>query len=149
MYQIQPIGSDTPGIAERMLSITQASSGNSTAHRNGLLLAQAEQNISQPTVGSAHNRLIGTVFSNSHSSENGCEWVASAHGLGTPAIKAPTMAINHSAMPTAAPIAMEISGASSNAQAALDNTVCTSDTGNDFQNSTLRSRRSSYRLPSA
>lgn len=126
-----------------MLSITQASSGNSTAHRNGLDVAQAEQNISQPTVGSDHNRLIGTVINSRPTRANGCECVAMAHGLGTPAINAPPMAINHRARPTTRPIAIAISGASNNAHAALDSTVCVSDTGKDFQNSTLRSRRSS------
>ena len=38
-------------------------------------------------------------------------------------------------------------GATSSALAALENTVSRSDSGSDFQNSTLRSLRSSYRLP--
>lgn len=38
------------------LIVTAASTGTSTAQRNGLLRAQAEQSISQPTVGSDHNR---------------------------------------------------------------------------------------------
>ena len=40
-----------------------------------------------------------------------------------------------------------MAGATSSALAALDNTVSRSETGSDFQNSTLRSLRSSYRLP--
>lgn len=38
-----------------MLMMTHASTGTSTAQRNGLLRDQAEQNISQPTAGNAQN----------------------------------------------------------------------------------------------
>ncbi len=38
-------------------------------------------------------------------------------------------------------------GATISALASLDSTVSRSDTGSDFQNSTLRSLRSSYRVP--
>ncbi|MNN68480.1 hypothetical protein D3C81_1841940 [compost metagenome] len=40
-----------------------------------------------------------------------------------------------------------MSGAISSALTALDRTVDVSDSGNDFQNRMLRSRRSSYRAP--
>ena len=46
-----------------MLTITQASTGTSTAHRNGLERAQAEQNISQPTVGRAQTMYTGSEAS--------------------------------------------------------------------------------------
>ncbi len=39
------------------------------------------------------------------------------------------------------------SGAMTSAPTSLDSTVCVSETGIDFQNSTLRSRRSSYSAP--
>ena len=43
----------------------------------------------------------------------------------------------------ATPAATARAGATSVALATLDSTVCVSDTGSDFQNSTLRSLRSS------
>src|SRR3546814_10479984 len=49
--------------------------------------------------------------------------------------------------PAMMPVTVAISGATTTALASLDNTVSRSDTGNDFQNSTLRSLRSSNRLP--
>ena len=47
---------DGDELLERQPFTTQASIGISTAHRNGLERAQAEQNISQPMVGSAQAR---------------------------------------------------------------------------------------------
>ncbi|MNV84520.1 hypothetical protein D3C71_1783990 [compost metagenome] len=143
MYQIQPSGSFTPGIAPRMLIMVQASSGSITAHRNGLVRTSAEQNISQPTVGKAQSRLTGSVLRIRPRMRNGCEWVAIAQGLVAPAPAAPNMATTQSTRPTARPMAIAISGANTSAHNALDSTVWVSETGNDFQNSTLRSRRSS------
>ena len=45
------------------------------------------------------------------------------------------------------PKASVMSGAASNAIASFDRTVSPSDTGSDFQNSTLRSLRSSNSVP--
>ena len=47
----------------------------------------------------------------------------------------------------AIPITIAMVGATTNALSTLASTVSRSDTGNDFQNSTLRSLRSSNKVP--
>ena len=136
-----------PGIAPSTLIITQPSTGTSTAHRNGLLRTKAEHIISQPTAGSIHSRPSGTVSSIRQATVNGWAWVNNAVGWGMPLAIIATAASSHRATPTSRPTTTDSSGASSSAHAALDSTVWVSDTGSDFQNRALRSRRSSYRLP--
>src|SRR5690606_1411237 len=153
-YQIAPSGSSSdgttrPAVKPRMLIITQPSTGTTTAHRNGLLRTRAEQNISQPTAGSIHSMSSGTVASMCPATANGCEWVNRALVPGRLRASMVTAATSHRITPTTRPMASDISGASSRAQAALDSTVWVSETGSDFQNRALRSRRSSYRLPRA
>jgi len=50
---------------------------------------------------------------------------------------------SHSTIPSTTPTAMPATGPSTTAQRALDSTTWASEIGSDFQNSTLRSRRSS------
>ena len=52
--QNQPVVSPISGMTLVVLMMTPANSGSITAHRNGLVRAQAEHNSSQPAVGSAH-----------------------------------------------------------------------------------------------
>ncbi len=53
--QNQPLLRPDSFIRSNQLTMTPANTGSITAHRNGLLLAQAEHSISQPAVGSAHS----------------------------------------------------------------------------------------------
>ncbi len=126
-----------------MLTITQASTGTSTAHRNGLLRAQAEQNINQPTAGSDHIMYTGSELITPPITRNGWEWVNIAPPAGRPLTVMVSAEISHIATPIRMPIPMASSGARTSAQASLDSTMWVSETGSDFQNSTLRSRRSS------
>ena len=132
-----------------MLMITQARIGSSTAHRKGLERAHAEQNISQPAVGSAHNTYTGSENSTLPITRSGWEWVNTAVLAEMPLTVKVSADTTHSTRPSAMPTPTATSGASSSAQTSLDSTVSRSEIGRDFQNSTLRSRRSSYRLPSA
>ena len=148
-YHSSPWGTPRPVTRPSTLTMVQARIGTSTAHRNGLLRTKAEQNISQPTVGSDHSSCSGRDASRRPVTAKGWAWVMMASGCGMPPAAMATIATSHSTRPTSRPIASASSGASSRAQAALESTVCASDTGMDFQNSALRSRRSSYRLPRA
>ncbi len=53
--QNQPVVRPNSGMILVVLTMTPANSGSITAHRNGLLLAQAEHSSSQPAVGRAHS----------------------------------------------------------------------------------------------
>ncbi len=80
---------------------------------------------------------------------SGCEWVNTALLWLMPLTDRVSAVTSHRQMPISRPMPIATIGASSSAQAALDSTVFRSDSGSDFQNSTLRSRRSSYSEPSA
>lgn len=80
---------------------------------------------------------------------SGCEWVNTAPPAGKPLIEMVSAEISHIATPIRMPTPTASNGASSSAHASLDSTMCVSEMGKDFQNSTLRSRRSSYSVPSA
>ena len=74
---------------------------------------------------------------------SGCEWVKIAPPAGNPLTVMVSAEISHIASPIRMPTPTASSGASSSAQASLDSTMWVSETGSDFQNRTLRSRRSS------
>src|SRR3546814_18531579 len=58
------------------------STGITNAHRNGLLLAQAEHSINQPTVGKAHTAYTGSDTNNAEATCNGLAGAqTSASGL--------------------------------------------------------------------
>ena len=79
----------------------------------------------------------------------GWEWVNTAVPAETPFTDKVSAEMTHSTRPITTPTPTATSGASNKAQAAFDSTICVSDTGSDFQNRMLRSRRSSYSEPSA
>ena len=106
-----------------MLTITQASTGTRTAHRNGLLRAQAEQNISQPMVGRAQAMYTGRQASTPPMIRSGCDWVNTACAAGTPLTVMVSAEITHSATPISRPTATASSGARTSAHATLDSTI--------------------------
>src|SRR5688500_2141967 len=124
-----------------------ANSGIITAHRNGLLRAQAEHSSSQPIAGSAQTAYTGRVatscaailsgWAGPHTSVTGLPPCTSTTPLMT--TRKPNIVIS--------PAMIASSGATTAALATFDSTVSRSDTGSDFQNSTLRSLRSSYSAP--
>ncbi len=61
-----------------------------------------------------------------------------------PLAAAPTRPITSRISEAATPVAIVIMGATTRAVTTFDSTVSWSDTGSDFQNRMLRSRRSSY-----
>src|SRR6185437_6977637 len=111
--------------------------GTTTAHRNGLLRAQAEHSINQPTVGSAHNRYNGIEPTRFIITCNGCDRVSKCH-TPTPCNESVSANSSSISIPVTVPTTTAMNGA---------NTVAASETGNDFQNRMLRSRRSSYNAP--
>src|SRR6185437_981480 len=120
--------------------------GTTTAHRNGLLRAQAEHSINQPTVGSAHNRYNGIEPTRFIITCNGCDSVSRCH---TPTPCSESVSANSISirMPVTVPTTTAMNGATTVAAMTLESTVAASETGSDFQNRMLRSRRSSYNAP--
>ena len=121
--------------------------GVPTAHRKTLERAQLDTISSQPTVGSAHSAYTGS----SATMRSGVRY-RSGDSSRAPNILVPCAI---SAMQPAARITSDITtampsvirGATTTAISTFDSTVVRSDTGSDFQNSRLRSRRSSCRAP--
>ena len=117
------------------------------AHRNGLLRAHEEQSISQPTVGSAHTAYTGIDAIITPALASGLPGPHSRVSGLPPWASTKPLTSNRKANMVAIHAATASAGATSTALATLDRTVSRSETGSDFQNSTLRSLRSSYRLP--
>src|SRR5436190_13463212 len=128
------------------LSSAPAITGTPTAHRNGLVRAQAETIISQPTVGSAQTMYTGSMPSSANGEVYSSGSASTPNRL-TPAVAATMHRIARPMMPVATAIAIVISGAARRAIATFDSTVSWSETGSDFQNSTLLSLRSSNSEP--
>ncbi|MNN39817.1 hypothetical protein D3C81_1538690 [compost metagenome] len=122
-----------------------SSSGTPTAHRKTFDLAQLDTISSQPTVGKAHRQYTGSK-PNTRSGPRYRPGVASSSANTWMPLAASTpLRIRIRASEVRLAAAATISGATSRAMAAFDSTVCASEMGSDFQNSTLRSRRSSCR----
>src|SRR5690606_37674569 len=145
--QNQPEGRSKRRIRSNQLTKMPANTGIMVAHRNGLPLAQAAHSRSQPTVGSDPSAYTGS---------SARVWPATASGLAGPNTIVtglpPWTSTNRliaSSSPniTSSAAATASTGATRVAVATLDNTVWVSDSGSDFQNSTLRSLRSSYSAP--
>src|SRR3970040_1709817 len=136
-----------PRIRSNQLTKMPANSGIMIAQRNGLLRAHTEQNLSQPIVGSAHSAYTGIQASMPPTSVSGLAG-PQIRVIGLPPCSITTMLImvmNPISVATAAITAS--TGATIATLATFDSTVWLSDSGNDFQNSTLRSLRSSYSVP--
>src|SRR5690606_4586289 len=136
LLQNQPVGRSNSCIRSNQLTKMPANSGIMIAHRNGLPLAQAEHSSSQPTVGSAHSAYTGSTARVCPAMASGLAG-PSAMVNGLPPWTSTNRLItsrNPSMVRSAAPIA--ISGATTVAVATFDSTVCASDSGSDFQNST-------------
>ena len=146
-FQNQPLSRSNRFMMSNQLMKMPENTGSMIAHRNGLLFDQAEHSSSQPTVGSAHSAYTGIVASIEPASCSGLPG-PQTRVIGLPLCSS-TNVLSSSRKPNMQAIATPtaISGATSSALAALDSTVSRSETGSDFQNSTLRSLRSSYRLP--
>src|SRR5690348_13977198 len=127
-------------------SIMPTAIGSTAAHRKGLLRAQAEQSNSQPVAGKAHSAYSGMVPTRLATTRNGCAWVSRCQAP-TPWKDTVVTYISSIAMPVTTPQTTAITGASRVPATTLENTVAESDSGSDFQNSRLRSRRSSYSAP--
>ena len=113
-----------------------------------MLLAQAEHSISQPAVGSAHSAYRGIQPNIVPTRLKKSSWPQySVNGL-APLSRMNRLTMTPKPIIVAMPISEASSGPTSSAVASFDSTVSRSDTGSDFQNSTLRSLRSSYRQPS-
>src|SRR3546814_9728633 len=80
--QNQPVLSENSCITSNQLTRIPDSTGITNAHRNGLLLAQAEHSINQPTVGKAHTAYTGSDTNNAEATCNGLAGAqTSASGL--------------------------------------------------------------------
>ena len=146
-FQNQMVSRLNSCIRSNQVTKMPANTGIMIAHRNGLLLAQDEHSISQPMVGIAHNAYSGMLAIRYPATFSG---LAGPHNSvsGLPPCSA-TMPLEMIRKPiiVSTPAVMARAGATTAALATLDSTVARSDSGSDFQNSTLRSLRSSYRLP--
>src|SRR5690606_652771 len=102
---------------------TPASTGTSSAHRNGTLRAQAEHSISQPTVGNAHSAYTGIATSTAIEIHSGLPG-PQIHCSGFPPW-AMTNPLNTSRKANMVPIAASVasSGTVTVALSALDSTV--------------------------
>src|SRR5690606_987373 len=134
-------------ISLNQLTSTPATTGTITAQRNGALRAHTEQSSSQPTVGSAHRAYTGIQARCPAMMPIGLAGPQISVQALPPCITTTALIITMKAnmVRMATPTAM--AGATSTALATFDSTVSVSDSGSDFQNSTLRSLRSSYSAP--
>src|SRR5450830_278757 len=139
---------DSPSICDSspiQATSTISSKGTPTAQMNTFERAQLDTINSQPTVGNAHRQYTG-------SKPNSCsglrykpgDFNRSANTQMSCTARMPA-SISSMANEVRLALASTITGVTSRAMATFDSTVCTSETGSDFQNSRLRSRRSSYR----
>src|SRR5471032_17796 len=122
-------------------------SGTPTAHRNTLERAQLDTSSSQPTVGKAHSRYTGSRPTRRNGDTYKSSWDRVTPNTLVPCISSTMPLIVSSSSDSAMQTPNTINGATTSAVAAFDNTVMVSDTGSDFQNSMLRSRRSSCSAP--
>src|SRR6185437_3513023 len=111
-----------------------------------LAAGPGQHSINQPTVGSAHNRYNGIEPTRFIITCNGCDSVSRCH---TPTPCSESVSANSISirMPVTVPTTTAMNGATTVAAMTLESTVAASETGNDFQNRMLRSRRSSYNAP--
>ena len=146
-FQYQVSGIDRLDSASNQVSRMPAMTGTNTAHRKGLPRAQLDTSISQPMLGSAQIAFTGMPASiTPHSFSGSAGPHSSFIGLTSLIQKKPPITASISRC-SRMPAAQAIAGASRVAATILVSTVCTSDTGIDFQNSTERSLRSSKRQP--
>src|SRR5690606_16559243 len=121
--------------------------GTSSAHRNGTLRAQAEHSISQPTVGSAQSAYTGIAASIDSEIISGLPGPQISSQGFPPCIITTALSISRKPNIVAMADSVASTGRGPTPLTTLEATVMPSDTGIDFQNSTLRSLRSSYRAP--